>query len=278
MKDRMKNFQGAATGSSGAGPTGGRFSVSGPKCPVCSKSVYAAEEVKALGNSWHAACFCCKECGKSLRGGQYKEHDGWPYCQADYGKLYGPKGIGFGTTLGDTGIAKPSPVAPVSAAAAAAEPIPAARLPEEVDGKEHADEVASHAAASQDVGKDAEGVSEAPAPLKDRMQAFAGATAGTSPPAKPKLGVAARFGGTAPKCPVCSKSVYAAEEVKALGHSWHTLCFCCKACGKSLRGGNYKEHDGAPYCSADYGKLFGPKGLGFGTTLGDTGVAAKPDA
>mmetsp|Transcript_39850 Transcript_39850/g.81619 ORF Transcript_39850/g.81619 Transcript_39850/m.81619 type:complete len:128 (+) Transcript_39850:66-449(+) len=61
----------------------------------------------------------------------------------------------------------------------------------------------------------------------------------------------------APKCPACSKSVYAAEEVKALDHSWHPLCFCCKACGKSLRGGNYKDHDGSPYCEADYHKSLG---------------------
>ncbi|CAK0823459.1 unnamed protein product, partial [Prorocentrum cordatum] len=58
--------------------------------------------------SWHALCFCCRACGKSLRGGQYREHDGWPYCEADHGKLFGPKGIGFGGTMGDTGVAAPA--------------------------------------------------------------------------------------------------------------------------------------------------------------------------
>merc|ERR1719161_1611970 len=85
------------------------------------------------------------------------------------------------------------------------------------------------------------------------------------------------FSSSAPKCPACGKSVYAAEEVKALGSSWHSMCFCCKACGKSLRGGQYKEHAGQPYCDADYGKLFGPKGIGFGT-LADTGGGQPPDA
>ncbi|CAJ1368418.1 unnamed protein product [Effrenium voratum] len=82
----------------------------------------------------------------------------------------------------------------------------------------------------------------------------------------------------APKCAACGKSVYAAEEVKALDRSWHQLCFCCTACGKSLRGGQYKDHEGQPYCEADHKKLFGPKGIGFGT-LADTGTgAAAPDA
>ena len=218
-----------------------RFQSSAPKCPACGKSVFAAEEVKGLGQSWHVLCFCCKACGKSLRGGQYKDHDGQPYCEADYNKLYGPKGIGFGATLGDTGIA--------AAAGASSTEVPS------------------------------EGY--AGGGLKEKMAAFEGQ--GTP---KAKVDVAQTDASptraskgfvpfSAPKCPACGKSVFAAEEVKGLGQSWHALCFCCKACGKSLRGGQYKDHEGHPYCEADYNKLFGPKGIGFGATLGDTGIAAK---
>ena len=211
-----------------------RFQSSAPKCPSCGKSVYAAEEVKGLGQSWHVLCFCCKACGKSLRGGHYKDHEGQPYCEADYNKLFGPKGIGFGATLGDTGIT----------AAVAAE----------------ASSATGYAGA-----------------LSDKMAAFEGKVEAVPSESLPKRASKAFVPSTAPKCPSCGKSVYAAEEVKGLGKSWHALCFCCKACGKSLRGGQYKDHEGQPYCEADYNKLFGPKGIGFGATLGDTGIAEAVD-
>uniref|UniRef100_A0A7S4QVK3 Cysteine-rich protein 1 n=1 Tax=Alexandrium monilatum TaxID=311494 RepID=A0A7S4QVK3_9DINO len=241
------------------------------KCPKCGKSVFAAEEVKALGHSWHPACFCCKECGKSLRNGQYRDHQGAPYCDADYRRLFGPKGIGFGSTLGDTG-------APSSASAS---PAPGA-LPEEDPARPPAAAAAPPAAAPQAAPErppPQETAAEAQArpSLRERMAAFQKAPEAAPPPAARPAPGGGRFQANNPKCPACSKSVYAAEEVKALGGSWHALCFCCRACGKSLRRGRYKEHDGWPYCEADHNKLFGPKGIGFGTTLGDTGVGGTAD-
>lgn len=36
----------------------------GVKCLVCDKTVYAAEEIKAIGNSYHKMCFKCVTCNK----------------------------------------------------------------------------------------------------------------------------------------------------------------------------------------------------------------------
>ncbi|GMH50061.1 hypothetical protein TL16_g00683 [Triparma laevis f. inornata] len=80
----------------------------------------------------------------------------------------------------------------------------------------------------------------------------------------------------APKCPKCSKSAYANESVIAIGQTWHIACFACASCSKGLGrdASNACDNNGSPYCKACYGKIFGPKGIGFGSTLGDTGLAS----
>ncbi|KAJ8299121.1 hypothetical protein KUTeg_023181 [Tegillarca granosa] len=55
------------------------------------------------------------------------------------------------------------------------------------------------------------------------------------------------------KCPLCGKSVYAAEEKIAAGRKWHKFCFKCGMCNK---------------CWRCHGRKFGPKGYGFGGGAG----------
>ncbi len=38
---------------------------------------------------WHPDCFVCKECGEPFRGGQFYEHEGFPYCETHYHGLRG---------------------------------------------------------------------------------------------------------------------------------------------------------------------------------------------
>uniref|UniRef100_A0A6G1SMU4 Muscle LIM protein Mlp84B n=1 Tax=Aceria tosichella TaxID=561515 RepID=A0A6G1SMU4_9ACAR len=71
-----------------------------------------------------------------------------------------------------------------------------------------------------------------------------------------------------PKCPKCSKSVYAAEEMLAAGAKWHKQCFKCGLCHKRLDSTNATEHGGDLFCKQCYGRKFGPKGYGFGGGAG----------
>ena len=66
-------------------------------------------------------------------------------------------------------------------------------------------------------------------------------------------------------CERCKKSVFHAEEIKAIGKSWHQQCFVCAnhGCRKSLNSMNVTERDGEAFCKSCYARLFGPKGYGY---------------
>jgi hypothetical protein len=57
------------------------------------------------------------------------------------------------------------------------------------------------------------------------------------------------------------------------GATWHKTCFACGGCKKVLNLHNGIDHDGQPFCGSCHAKKFGPKGIGYGNTLGDTGIA-----
>eukprot|EP01119_Soliformovum_irregulare_P010926 TRINITY_DN2693_c0_g1_i1.p1 TRINITY_DN2693_c0_g1~~TRINITY_DN2693_c0_g1_i1.p1 ORF type:complete len:204 (-),score=57.01 TRINITY_DN2693_c0_g1_i1:55-666(-) len=60
----------------------------------------------------------------------------------------------------------------------------------------------------------------------------------------------------AAKCNSCGKSVYAMEQVIAVGKPWHKACLKCKTCGKILRDGNWNDTGGQVYCNHCYEKNF----------------------
>ncbi|KZV77671.1 LIM-domain-containing protein [Peniophora sp. CONT] len=84
-------------------PTGNRF-VGGtsPICPRCQKAVYFAEQVKAVGSTWHKACLRCMECNTTLDSKRLTEKEGVPFCHRCYNKLHGPAGNGY-ALLGKAG-------------------------------------------------------------------------------------------------------------------------------------------------------------------------------
>ncbi|TFK48310.1 LIM-domain-containing protein [Heliocybe sulcata] len=73
-----------------------------PVCPRCGKNVYFAEQVKAVGKTYHRGCLRCTECNTSLDSTRLTEKEGSPYCHRCYGKLYGPAGSGY-ALLGKAG-------------------------------------------------------------------------------------------------------------------------------------------------------------------------------
>ncbi|EPS98833.1 hypothetical protein FOMPIDRAFT_90481 [Fomitopsis schrenkii] len=73
-----------------------------PACGRCGKTVYFAEQVKAIGKTYHKGCLRCSECNTTLDSTKLTERDGEPYCRRCYSKLYGPQGSGY-ALLGKAG-------------------------------------------------------------------------------------------------------------------------------------------------------------------------------
>lgn len=68
----------------------------------------------------------------------------------------------------------------------------------------------------------------------------------------------------APKCPRCQQRVYFNEEKKAAGKTWHSKCFTCENCKKSLDSTNFNQHNGDQIlCTNCYRKMHGPQVYGF---------------
>ncbi|KAJ3519383.1 hypothetical protein NMY22_g13232 [Coprinellus aureogranulatus] len=83
-------------------------------------------------------------------------------------------------------------------------------------------------------------------------------------------GSARKWGGSTPQCPRCEKSVYFAEQVKAIGKTYHKGCLRCTECGTTLDSTKLRDHDEQPFCVRCYNKLYGPQGNGY-ALLGKAG-------
>ncbi|KAJ3132080.1 hypothetical protein HK101_004638 [Irineochytrium annulatum] len=213
-----------------------------PKCPRCEKSVYAAEQITGPGGMWHKMCMTCKECNKRLDSTNLTEKDREAYCKACYGKLYGPKGYGYGGGAGtlsmETKIDRFSP-----------------------SGTPRYGSLADLSSSSSTGGS----------------ATLAGGSTSSSVShlaEKAKVGSANAtvVGGS---CPRCSKQVYFAEQMLGPGGvKYHKLCFRCTDCNKGLDSTSVAEKDNVLYCKACHGKHFGPKGYGYG---GGAGVLAHTE-
>ncbi|CAG8546024.1 10473_t:CDS:2, partial [Acaulospora morrowiae] len=61
-----------------------------PRCGSCNTPI-EGKCINALGKYWHPGHFFCRECGKPFESGGFMVHDGFPYCEDDWTRLFASK-------------------------------------------------------------------------------------------------------------------------------------------------------------------------------------------
>ncbi|XP_026465870.1 muscle LIM protein Mlp84B-like isoform X1 [Ctenocephalides felis] len=275
----------------------------GEGCPRCGGCVYAAEMMLARGKGWHKECFKCADCSKRLDSVNCCEGpDKDIYCKVCYAKKFGPKGYGYGqgggalqsdcyanmdqapkTTVIDTAKiqAPPGQGCPrCGGVVYAAEQVLA-------KGREWHRKCFK----CRDCTKTLDSIIACDGPDRDvycktcygkkwgpHGYGFACGSGflQTDGLTEEEISMGRPFYNPnttslmAPEgqgCPRCGGMVFAAEQQLAKGTMWHKKCFNCAECHRPLDSmlacdGPDKEI----HCKPCYGKLFGPKGFGYGHT------------
>ncbi|KAL5288122.1 CSRP1 family protein [Megaselia abdita] len=273
----------------------------GEGCPRCGGFVYAAEQMLARGRMWHKECFKCGQCSKGLDSISCSEApDGFIYCKLCYSKKFGPKGYGFGlgggtlqsdiTANGDQA-PKTTVIDPSIIQARPGEGCPRCGgvvfAAEQVLSKGR--EWHRKCFKCRDCTKTLDSVIACDGPDKDvycrtcygkkwgpHGYGFAcgsgflqtdGLTEEQIRNARPHAppSTTSIIAPEGQGCPRCGGMVFAAEQQLSKGRMWHRKCFNCCECHRPLDSmiacdGPDKEI----HCKACYGKLFGPKGFGYG--------------
>ena len=200
----------------------------GNKCARCTKTVYHAEETRAIQKIWHTPCFVCANtsCKKRLDSTNVTEHGGEAYCKTCYANLFGPKGYGYAggaagsMTLSNHSVSSLSNGSPSTS-------------------RSNNISAAFSVALNKDRG------SPIPSTKRNKFQ---------SPTSSTPVTV------MKDTCGRCNKKVYAAERVWGPGKDqpWHQNCLTCKGCGKRLDSSTMKSHQNEIYCTACFNKHHTP--------------------
>ncbi|KIM29224.1 hypothetical protein M408DRAFT_120865 [Serendipita vermifera MAFF 305830] len=237
-------------------------------CPRCSKNVYQAEQVLGPGRKiYHKYCFKCTSCAKRLDS-NFLEHNEEPFCRQCHRNNFGTRDLRSGNLSPDKSVDLKLSTLPVLATDSevdlmkqSSSPLTSEQTP---PAAEEMDTVPSMAPAPRSPTSLTFG-----APLR---QQTTGNLFGQRAPLAPNFtgGMFARSGtagrthntfGSSPTCPRCSKAVYFAEQVNAVGKKWHKACLNCSACRKRLDSFNLLEHDDEPYCKPCHVRNFGTRDL-----------------
>ena len=201
-------------------------------CERCKKFVFHAEEIKAIGKSWHQQCFVCANhgCRKSLNSMNVTERDGEAFCKSCYARLFGPKGYGY--AMGAAGSLTLSSGFPLSSI-----------VPCSSKRNESISNISTECT-SGTINEESIQCSE----LQFHSQ---------RPFSSPSVSVIQKegyqfatfqYGGDI--CPRCNKKVYAAERVLGAGSEqpWHQTCFKCNNCNKLLDSVSVTTYQKEVYC------------------------------
>ncbi|KAF8172816.1 hypothetical protein K438DRAFT_1851185 [Mycena galopus ATCC 62051] len=260
-------------------------------CPRCTKTVYAAEQVLGPGRKfYHKPCLSCMTCKKRLDSFTLLEHDQEPYCKSCHAKNFGTHNISNrpdpmltpprkrpttdeesasplagtspSTNTGRFGVEALPRTVQLSPTRALASPDGAADADADTDADETLSDLNTSGYSSRAMAPVAERYASAAMVQRRHMTGD-----GESPPrvvARTLTGGSPsprRFGGDNPKCARCAKSVFFAEQVKAVGKIYHKGCLRCTECNALLDSNRLRDHDGEPLCVHCHTKLHGTQGL-----------------
>jgi len=231
---------------------------------------------------YHKPCLACMTCKKRLDSFSLLEHDQEPYCKSCHAKNFGTHNPGHRSDSlltpprkrptvdvdGESSLAGSPSTAPYSPDGP---PRTAQLSPTRVSGE---GDVAEPNEVSEPEPAPDLNASRAKAPIAERYAAAAAVQRrhmtgdGVESPPRPIPRTLTggspsprRYGGDNPACARCSKVVYFAEQVKAVGKIYHKGCLRCTECNTLLDSNRLRDHDGEPLCASCHGKLHGPQGL-----------------
>ncbi|KAG7447302.1 uncharacterized protein BT62DRAFT_986600 [Guyanagaster necrorhizus] len=233
-----------------------------PVCPRCEKVVYAAEQVMGPGRKlYHKPCLKCSTCKKRLDSYTLLEHDQEPYCKSCHVQNFGTRDLRQANL--------PYAASPTRSNAELPDTKGHEEQEEEKDTLNDLSSGSPTLASTVERNNTLDAINRIAKPLIQTSTGTRyGAALGTVSPQT----TGKKWGGasTTPRCPKCNGLVYFAEQVKAVGKTYHKACLRCMECNTLLDSTRLRDHDGTPLCGRCYSKLHGPQGSGYGL-LGKAG-------
>ncbi|CAF3229910.1 unnamed protein product [Rotaria socialis] len=223
--------------------------VSAPSCAFCNKPVFPAEEIVGAGQKYHRFCLKCIACNTLLNSGNINSHEKKIYCVSCYRRQFGPRGIAHGLGL------------PLSLNIETPPTSPSLRRFEICVDSQHYQRMTSIGSStsrtsSDDDSRHTHSRTNNTTYVDDiRILEIKQRSSTTNLNTYKMMSISGNI------CPRCSKTVYSAEGVKAVGKSFHKRCYTCAHCKGGISGARFSEHNGELYDNNCYHRLFGPKGI-----------------